>query len=627
MSDIEIPGFDPANALEMKVAFYDFISHISIDSKETGTGRIRPYFAQRLFIDGVFDGLEKDIHWTVVLKARQLGITTFSVLLDLFWLSYFPGIQGGLVTDTDPNKEKLRLLITRMLESLPESHKIPIVTHNKNGLVLANGSSLDYLSAGTKRNSNLGRSRAFNYLHATECSSWGDTEGVQSLQKTLAEHFPARLYIWESTAKGFNLFYDLWEDARNDDLAKTALFIGWWAKESYQLKEGTPLYERYSAQPPNDEEAELIAIVKDKYDFDVTMEQLAWYRYQDDPARTSGGDERSEDSIIEQEFPWHEDQAFMVTGSHFFPGHDIGEATKVALKENFYGYRYFLGETFLSARIEPVRNEKQAQLKIWEEPQEGAVYVIGADPAYGASEKSDRHALQVLRCYSDGIDQVAEFTTNQMYAYQFAWVIAHIAGLYQNARYLLELNGPGEAVFTEFKNLRQSMMNGELREGAQEKGIRYVLSNVRTYMYARSDSMESRASAWHWKTSMTNKMPMMNQLRDTWLQKQLFVRSVQCLKEMQGIVQEGIEIAAEGNGKDDRVMALALATRAWMDGERATLRAQGRTRAVELGKAVPPDPGDLAKIFNQNIIADTLAMNSQILAARRRAARPRRWNW
>ena len=613
----------------MKLAFYDFIEHIKIDSKETGVGQIQPYFAQRRFIDAVFDGLERDIHWTVVLKARQLGITTFSVLLDLFWLSYFPGIQGGLVTDTDPNKEKLRLLITRLLESLPDTHKIPVVTHNRNGLVLQNGSSLDYLSAGLKKNSNLGRSRAFNYVHATECSSWGDPEAVQSLQKTLAEKYPARLYIWESTAKGFNLFHNMWEDAKADDLGKTALFIGWWAKETYRLAEGTPLFERYGIDELTETEQELIDIVKEKYNYEIDMEQLAWYRYQDDPARSRVDDEVDEDSIIEQEYPWHEDQAFMVTGSHFFPGFEITQSLKLAFEYHYQGFRYFMSDNFLTAKIEQVRVESQAQLRIWEEPVEGAVYVIGADPAYGVSENSDRHALQVLRCYSDGVDQVAEFTTNQMYAYQFAWVIAHIAGLYQNARYLLELNGPGEAVFTEFKNLRQNLLNGELRVPAQEKGIRHVLGGIRTYMYARSDSMESRASAWHWKTSASNKMPMMNQLRDAYLQKQLVVNSVQALKEMQTIVQSGIDISAEGNGKDDRVMALALAVRAWIDMERATLRTQGRTRDVELNKNKPLDREEIMQIFSQNMVADTLAANTKKMADARKAAAQsrRRWNW
>jgi hypothetical protein len=120
-----------------------------------------------------------------------------------------------------------------MLESLPRSHSIPIVSHNRNGLVLKNGSSLDYLVAGTRKNGGLGRSRAYNFLHATECSSWGDQEGLESLEKSLAAKYPARLYVFESTARGYNMFHTMWEEAKEDTLVKRAIFIGWWAKEEY----------------------------------------------------------------------------------------------------------------------------------------------------------------------------------------------------------------------------------------------------------------------------------------------------------------------------------------------------------------------------------------------------------
>ena len=137
--------FSPAMVPDLREAFEEFISHVQIDSKETGTDYIHPYMGQRMFINEIFDMLENDIHWLVVLKARQLGITTFSLLLDLFWLNYFPGLQGGLVTDTAPNMLGLRTIIARMLNSLPPSHKIAVVQNNKDGLVLANGSKLDYL--------------------------------------------------------------------------------------------------------------------------------------------------------------------------------------------------------------------------------------------------------------------------------------------------------------------------------------------------------------------------------------------------------------------------------------------------------------------------------------------------
>ena len=88
--------FRPEMVPELREMFYDFLTKITIDSKELGSAPLDPYFGQRLFLDSVFDGLENDVHWFVVLKARQLGITTVSLALDIFWLSFSPAFRAVL---------------------------------------------------------------------------------------------------------------------------------------------------------------------------------------------------------------------------------------------------------------------------------------------------------------------------------------------------------------------------------------------------------------------------------------------------------------------------------------------------------------------------------------------------
>lgn len=631
--------FDPADVDDIEGAFYDFIQHVKIDSKESGTITLAdPYMAQRRFLTGVFDGLKDDVHWFVVLKARQLGITTMSLVLDLFWISYFPGLQGGIVFDTDGNKEKARILFTRMLESLPRSHSIPVVRHNTQGLVLKNGSSLDYLVAGTRKNGGLGRSRAYNFLHATECSSWGDQEGLESLTKSLAAKYPARLYVFESTARGYNLFHTMWEEAKEDTLVKRAIFIGWWAKEDYAFNpkasfKERELFERYSKAPITEEEQELIDYVKKEYDFEVSLSQLAWYRHEKDPA--GEGDVLTEDSssILEQEMPWHEEQAFMLTGVNFFQPILLNEAVKEAVKLPFKAFRYHMGEDFLATALEQLKNPKLAQLKVWEDPDPGATYVVGADPAYGSGDSADRYCAQVFRVYADGMDQVAEFCTPNLKTYQFTWVVAHLCGLYSNARLLLELNGPGEAVFTEFRNLQTMLQSGLLaqrndkgEESEESKSAKNILRHVRTYLYHRADSFGSGAAP-HWKTTYGNKIVLYNQFRDAFSLGQIKIRSVPCLEEMRNIVQEGGSIQGEGNSKDDRPMAVALATRAWIDSERKRMQTQGLTREAELNSKQLTHV-DMNKIFTSNLIADFFARQQAQRAYDARKARAGgRWNW
>jgi hypothetical protein len=601
--------FRPEMVPELREIFYEFMHNIVIDSKELGPAPLEPYYGQRLFLDSVFDGLQNDIHWFVVLKARQLGITTVSIALDIFWLSFFPGLQGGLVTDTEGNKDKLRILIDRILKALPNSHSIPVERHNRSNLVLANGSSLDYLVAGTRKNGGLGRSRAFNFLHATECSSWGDQEGLESLQKSLAAKFPARLYVFESTARGYNMFHNMWEEAKEDYMTKKGIFIGWWAKEDYSFQphrsfKERELFDRYGTEAPNKDEQELINIVKKNYDFDVTMEQLAWYRHEENPSGEADMIFENSGSIISQELPWHEEQAFMLTGASFFSLPMLNEAAKISIKDMFKGFRYHMGEEFLATSIEQVRVAKLSMLKIWEDPDPAGTYVIGADPAYGSSDEADRFCAQVFRVYADGMDQVAEFISPTIKTYQFTWIIAHLAGLYANARLILEINGPGEAVLTEFRNLKTQLSAGLITPKDENQNIRNVLLNVRNYLYTRADSMGGGAQL-HWKTTATNKLVIFNQFRDGFSIGQIRIRSVECLEEMKKIVQDGISIKGEGSAKDDRVMACALATRGWIDGERKHLQAQGKTRKAE-AEAKDLSHVDMNKIFTSNIIADFL---------------------
>ena len=160
----------------------DFCSHLTIDSKETGVGPLKLYRGQERFLHEVCDGLDHGIRTFFVLKARQLGISTISLALDLLWLSVHPGTQGALVVDDDGNREKFRVLLERYIGSLPRGLRVGIKAHNRHGLVLNNGSSLDYLVAGKKRgNITLGQSRALSFVHGTEVGSWGSEEGLASL--------------------------------------------------------------------------------------------------------------------------------------------------------------------------------------------------------------------------------------------------------------------------------------------------------------------------------------------------------------------------------------------------------------------------------------------------------------
>lgn len=554
-----------------RAKFDKFCGHLIIDTKEEGQVPLRLMGTQRYFLDEMTKGLQADKHMFVVLKGRQLGISTISLALDLYWLSQHPGLQGMLATDSDGNRNFFRSVLTDYRNNMPKQYRIPQITHNRNMLWLKNRSKLHYLTAGTKKtgSGNMGRGKGINFLHATEVSSWGDQEGFDSLMTTLAQTHPDRLYVFESTARGFNMFYDLWKDAKNS-LDQQAIFIGWWRNEYYRLPPSSPQFQVYWDGQLTSEEHEWVTQVKGLYDYDIQPDQIAWWRWQSEEMVKEG-------SMMMQEYPPTEEYAFVMSGQQFFSTRRLTEEfKKIQLQPSPKYYRYNIGADFSAEGIELIEtNEENATLTIWEEPVPNGVYVLGADPAYGSSENADRFAIQVFRCYSDGIEQVAEYCTPTGYMYTFAWIIAHLAGAYSNSTVLLELNGPGMGVWQEFRALveRAKGIRGEYATN-----IRQVLGNISYFLYRRADSLGGGHAVLHWKSTAELKEKIMNRLRDSFERGLLKVRSKNLIAEFRYITRDGTDIGASGRAKDDLTIAAALAVECWAEQVFPVLQSRGLTR-------------------------------------------------
>lgn len=299
MSDLNVDAVEQA--------FRAFLPNATIFSKDKGRTNLIPYDAQDYFLDELFDGLRHDIHWFVCGKGRQLGITTICLLLDCFWCGTIPDVQGAVVFDTLQNKDKFRLLLQDMLKHLPRTFALPTVKFDRDFIAFKNGNMLDFLTAGVKKGQGtLGRSRALNFVHATECCSWGDADAVEAFKDTLSDQFPARLYLFESTARGPNLFMDLWDEAGEDPITRKQIFLGWWRKDTNRHKRGTRLFERYGYEEKSKWEQEAEANVYALYKATIDLEQWAWFRHRSDPRAASdwsAEDNSSRMEVIHEEHP------------------------------------------------------------------------------------------------------------------------------------------------------------------------------------------------------------------------------------------------------------------------------------------------------------------------------------
>jgi hypothetical protein len=580
----------------VRQGIYDLLTSVELDTKEFGRSRIEPWPSQRIIVDAVAKGLNEDIHEFVVLKCRQVAVTSVCSVIELFWSLANPGVQGAIIADRTDNLERLRRIFASLLETLPPEWRTPehkLVQNNRNGMAFANRSVIDLMAAAS--NPDLGASRALNMMHATECSQWKSLAGVESLKASLARENPHRLYIWESIANGFNWYYNFCQQAKLDRHMKF-IFIGFWAQPTYSIAKSDPDYKIYWDGHLTTEEINRARYVKENYSWIIKPEQIAWWRRE--------AEFRQEEYML-RHYPWHERECFIASGSGFFPAQRTLEmAEQLTPSPPYRGYKYFFDEDFLKSKIEQVDNPETAMLKVWEPPEPKGIYCIGVDPSGGGGGDSDDHAIQVLRCYSDRVVQVAEFQSNKPLTYQLAWVLAHLAGAYQDHLANLEVTGVGAAVLPEVRNLRQLAERGILQGVPGTQNILNMIGAVRWFLYKRPDTLGGAGNVIAWKANSDNKSQVYSEIRDSLMLRRLELRSPRLVAQMQSIVEDDGWIGAgpDTGENDDLVSALVLAHHAWVEWRRPMLVARNLTWDSVKGKSPPQDMGTvLSFAFSSHI--------------------------
>jgi hypothetical protein len=507
----------------------------------------------------------------------------------MYWAFEHKGLLGVFITHKEEARDDFRSTVEVFFAETPAKYRINYVRHNRNLLILKNASKFRYLIAGTgeSRKGGLGRGGAANFVHATECAFYGNGDDLAEFRSQTSSLYPHRLQIYETTANGFNHFNDMWEIAKEDP-TKRAIFIGWWRDERNQLPVAHPFFEHYmpdgirTALLPL--ERKRVRLVREQYNYEISLQQIAWYRWH--LATEKDGDQ----SMMDQEFPWTEEDAFQATGSKFFTVESITDCMKVAKKVPFHTFRYKLGMRFEETDLRQVKDPR-APLRIYEDASRYGYYALGCDPAYGSSDEADRTVISIWRCYADCIVQVAEYCSTEPSTYQCAWVLAHLAGYYGVTFLMpiLEMNGPGQAVFDELEKVRK--MASEIRAHDENYHLKNILGNMRHYFYSRIDSLSS-SLVYQWKTTHDLKTRAMNQFKNGIELGRIIPRSLPLLEEMRRIENDQGVIAAAGAGKDDRVMAAALAYQAFNSWCQPKVKALGLTlaksNAIEEKGGTPP---------------------------------------
>lgn len=573
-------------------AFLTFISTIWIDTKEYGRIPFRPNGAQQHILHEIIEGMKRGIRQFISLKCRQIGNSTLMVVLDVFWAHYYSGIQMGIIFDSDENRDYFRGMIKTILTTMPEIFKVPIREHNRNGLWLENRSVIVYMVAGTKKKNTLGQGKGLNYIHSMEVSSYGDVQGLLSLTSALAETYPHRLYVWESTAKGYNHFKDMWDDAK-DSVSWKAIFTTWWHHEGFRISRDDQRFDIYGDHRPTSDERLWMEEVRQEYGYQITDEQLAWWKWK-------LKEEFHNDLVyLYQEWPPHEDYAFRMTGSLYFDPNKLSIEMRGARRKKYatfyfeFNRRHTDPKNFYDTQI--IVGRTKNDLKIWEPPKPNGIYSVGVDPAYGSSGYADANAISILRCYADKAVQVAEYRNNEVNPHQLAWITIYLAGHYAGywpSKVNVEVNGPGKSVIEEIRAVigRRGVFTPK---NDDNRSMFNVPHKMAMYLYRRVDT-PAGGYAYGILTTEDTKDRYMSNFKSMLENGLIELSSDDLIKEMSFISRDRGLIVTEANKKDDRVIAMALAVMGWqqmlpqMQSPRFTFKNQQEEDLKPPGEAPKP---------------------------------------
>jgi hypothetical protein len=278
-----------------------------------------------------------DERFTLVLKARQIGLTTL-LAGHMFWLAWFQDHKEILVLSiTERDAAKVIEKIKDGYKSIPDWLKDrgpSLLTEHQQKMPFSNGSVIESLPS---RN-DPARGRTASLVVLDEWASYDNPEQAWASVMPVAD-VGGRI-IALSTAKGSgNTFHTQWVKSQRNESRFKPLFFPW------------------SVRPERDEE---------------------WYARQSlDYAEWQ----------LHQEFPADPDEAFIKSGRLVF---DLGTLDAQATREADRG-RLVTG----SYGGNGFQDDESGQLWVWELPDPSHGYVVGADVAMGIStgDYSSAHVI------------------------------------------------------------------------------------------------------------------------------------------------------------------------------------------------------------------------------------------
>ena len=460
--------------------------HVKILDKDKGS---LIYFLlnepQKLLLEYIRDKQRERVPIKIILlKARQIGFTTFIAMLNLL-ASMYGNFVWSLIINSTKEYTQATLKKYKMMHRYITGFPVPKTsTDSKNEFEFRDtDSGITILSANDEMG---GRGNVYTRSHCTEVAFWAKAHtAMKALEQCFSDTNPNVFMVDESTANGRGgYFYDEWQAGVAGEIDKSPWFFSWFQHPRYRI----PLHKA----PPG------IIIRPEILDMGATYglsrEQMIWREW------VVSAKCQNDFEFSRQEYPCCPEEAFLYTGRTVFDKEKLYEiSVRVDKIEPVW-----VGEvTNNDDLIEGLSDE----LKIWKQPDPVMHYVIGADVAEGLEKNEDfdggdgakdgDFSVADIIC-TETCEQVAQLR-GRMDADIFAKKLAYIGRRYNMACIAPEVNDHGRTVVfvlnnvLSYPNLYRPEKNfGILQRGRNEYGWEtngisksFLIDNTRRFVRER----------------------------------------------------------------------------------------------------------------------------------------------
>lgn len=453
------------------------------------------WYWQRAVLDGWIEN-----RMSVVLKARQLGITWLAAGYALWTVLYKPGTRVLVISINEEEASKVVNRLWDMMESLPEHlrNNTSILKPTRGSrpnlhieLLHKNGTISSIIGLPSTKKAGHGETAALVLLdeyayHEYARQSWKAVLPTASNGGKIIAISTGNGISNEATGEG-NFYHHLWSNAENYGVAKQFL--------------------RWDSRPDRDEN---------------------WYRLN---AEALPPAERGE------QYPKTELEAFILTGAPYFDLDALAWYSTDGVQEPLYRMR-FDRKTFDTAAI---TKTDTGWTRVFEEPRKGAEYALAADPATGRG--ADYSCAYMVALDSMRITAAIH---GKLDADLFAYQLHYLARWYNTAWLAVEMGGGyGEPIVLS------------LRDGREGRPAYPRLYRHR--QLDRGDQPEARPFGF--PMNQKTRPTVIEGLEEALRERLIPAVDRELLSELQTFVYrtQNPSPRAQDGCNDDRVMALAIA--------------------------------------------------------------------